>query len=105
MEINSRQSALVSCTVFYPIQFCISVSAGFVPFVGHFRTYPSEHTDSRGRLINYANVTWAQQHYREFNGLKSDYNNFIGWRRKPFQGETITIVGRYAQRLTMNDAS
>ena len=65
---------------------------------------PTEVTDdSRGRLINYANVTWAQQHYREFNGLKSDYKSFIGWRRKPFQGETITIVGPYAQRLTIND--
>jgi lysophospholipase L1-like esterase len=61
--------------------------------------------DSRARLPNYANVTWATQHYRELRQLKSDYKSFIGWRRKPFQGETINIGGRYAQRRTINDGT
>jgi hypothetical protein len=59
--------------------------------------------DSRARLPNYANVTWATQHYRELGQLKSDYKSFIGWRLKPFRGETINIGGRYAQRQTIND--
>jgi lysophospholipase L1-like esterase len=59
--------------------------------------------DPRGRLPNYANVTWAPQHYRELHQLKTDYKSFIGWRRMPFRGETITIGGRYSQRRTIND--
>jgi hypothetical protein len=47
--------------------------------------------DVRARLPNYANVTWATQHYRELSQLKSDYKSFIGWRHEPFQGETINI--------------
>ena len=57
------------------------------------------------RLPNYANVTWAKQHYNELSQLKSDYKSFIGWRRKPFQGDTINIGGRYAQRRTINDGT
>jgi hypothetical protein len=59
--------------------------------------------DLRARLPNYANVTWAMQHYRELGQLKADYKSFIGWRLKPFQGETINIGGRYAQRQTINN--
>jgi lysophospholipase L1-like esterase len=61
--------------------------------------------DGRARLPNYATVTWATQHYREFNQLKSNYKSFIGWRRKEFHGETINIGGRYSQRLTINDGA
>ncbi len=61
--------------------------------------------DSPARLPNYATVTWAMRHYRELSQLKSDYKSFIGWRRKPFQGETINIGGRYAQRRTINDGT
>jgi hypothetical protein len=61
--------------------------------------------DGRARLPNYAKVTWATQHYREFSQLKTNFKSFIGWRRKPFHGETINIDGRYAQRLTINDGA
>ena len=57
--------------------------------------------DPRAMLPNYANVTWAAQHYRELASLRSDYKSFIGWRRKPFQGETVNVGGRYAQRRTI----
>src|SRR5690242_9364552 len=59
--------------------------------------------DLRARLPNYANLTWATQHYRELGQLKAHYKSFIEWRQKPFQGETINIGGRYAQRRTIND--
>ena len=58
--------------------------------------------DPRGRLPNYANVSWAPQHYRELNQLKTNYKSFIGWRREPFRGETINVGGPYGQRLTVN---
>jgi hypothetical protein len=61
--------------------------------------------DPRARLPNYANVTWAPQHYREFNQTKIDYKSFIGWRHSPFHGETINVGGPYAQRLTINQGT
>src|SRR5262245_14285221 len=66
---------------------------------------PQETDDPRGRLPIYTKVTWGPQHYREFSQLKSEYKSFIGWRRKPFHGETIDIGGPYAQRRTINDGT
>jgi hypothetical protein len=59
--------------------------------------------DSRARLPNYAGVSWAEQHFRELAQLKTSYKSYIGWRRKPFEGETIVVAGPYAQRQTGND--
>jgi lysophospholipase L1-like esterase len=61
--------------------------------------------DPRARAPNYANVTWAPQHFRELKQATWDYRSFIGWRRRPFQGETITVGGRYGQRRTINDGT
>jgi lysophospholipase L1-like esterase len=61
--------------------------------------------DPRSLLPNYASLTWATQHYREFKRLETSYKSFIGWRRKPFSGETINIIGRYGQRRTINVAT
>jgi hypothetical protein len=63
--------------------------------------------DPSSHLPNYANIDWAEQHYRELEQaqLKSDttdFKSFIGWRRKPFSGETINVGGPYAQRRTVN---
>jgi hypothetical protein len=58
--------------------------------------------DPRGQLPNYANVSWAPQHYREYHQLKTDYKSFVGWRQEPFRGQTVNISGPYAQRLTIN---
>jgi hypothetical protein len=33
---------------------------------------------------------------------KADFKSFIGWRRKPFSGETINVEGPYRQRRTIN---
>jgi lysophospholipase L1-like esterase len=66
---------------------------------------PTPADDPRGRLPNYEKVTWARQHFLEFNQLKSNYKSFIGWRRQAFQGETIAIGGPYSQRRTINDGT
>jgi hypothetical protein len=47
--------------------------------------------DSRLTLPNYKDIAWAEQHFREFSGLRSTYHDFIGWRRAPFEGQTIKI--------------
>lgn len=47
--------------------------------------------DSRAQLAVYADVPWADQHFREFRAQETGYADFIGWRRKPFNGQTITV--------------
>jgi hypothetical protein len=36
---------------------------------------------------------------------RTDFKSFIGWRRKPFHGETINVEGTYAQRRTINNGA
>jgi hypothetical protein len=62
--------------------------------------------DPSGHLPNYAGIDWAVQHFREMDQLqqaRTDFKSFVGWRRKPFNGETINIGGPYAQRRTINN--
>jgi hypothetical protein len=55
----------------------------------------------KGRLPNYAAITWAGTHFAEFDALGANYVSYIGWRRTPFKGETINLVGPLAQRATV----
>ncbi len=55
------------------------------------RQMRSADRDERADLAVYHDVAWAKTHFREFSGLSSIYQDFIGWRRAPFAGETITI--------------
>jgi len=48
-------------------------------------------TNYRASLSNYKEFRWAEQHFREFASLKTEYRDFIAWRRLSFQGETINI--------------
>jgi hypothetical protein len=64
--------------------------------------------DPSARLPNYADIDWAVQHYHELDqaqltSARTDFKSFIGWRRKPFNGETINVGGPYAQRRTINN--
>lgn len=59
---------------------------------------------SMAALPNYAGVDWARTHFQEFAALSSRYISYIGWRREPYQGKTITLTGPYAQRATVGAA-
>src|SRR5690606_24967636 len=50
---------------------------------------PSE--DPRARLPNYQGVDWAPTHFREFVELQTVHHSYVGWRRLPYRGATITI--------------
>lgn len=50
---------------------------------------PSE--DPRARLPNYEGVDWAPTHFREFVELQTVHHSYVGWRRLPYRGATITI--------------
>lgn len=60
-----------------------------------------EPVDPRGELAIYDNMEWSSTHFREFNGLETQYRDFIGWRRAPFVGETITIDERGVRQTTL----
>jgi hypothetical protein len=55
-------------------------------------------------LPNYAGVDWARTHFLEFGSLRSNYMSYIGWRREPFRGKTITLEGPYARRASVGSA-
>ena len=48
-------------------------------------------SDPRALLPNYQDKDWARRHFEEFASLRTSYQDFIGWRRAPFAGMTITI--------------
>lgn len=69
----------------------------------------SKRVDSRAYLPNYKNISWAKKHFQEFHQLPTEYKSYIGWRRLPYQGETINIESngiRYTpQSEFVNDSS
>ena len=48
--------------------------------------------DARSELPHLVEFDWAPKHFEEFNGLETDYQAYYGWRRRPFTGETITVM-------------
>ncbi len=47
--------------------------------------------DKRAELPNYNGLDWADIHFKEFNSIPTEYRSYIGWRRLPYQGKTVTI--------------
>src|SRR5262245_6354095 len=64
----------------------------------------SSKSERMANLPNYAGVSWTRTHFEEFHFLQSRYMSYIGWRREPFRGKTITLEGPYAQRATVGSA-
>jgi len=64
------------------------------------------HVDPRSALPNYRNHPWARKHFDEFSRLQTTYHDFIVWRRKQFQGETINIdIGGFRRHQFGEDSS
>jgi hypothetical protein len=51
----------------------------------------SERGSKRAHLINYQATPWAAEHFKEVEEIESGYLGYVGWRRKPFSGRTVTI--------------
>lgn len=65
--------------------------------------------DPSGRLPNYAGIPWGEQHFRDMDRIArrpapTDFQSFVGWRRRPFASETVNVEGAYRQRRTINSA-
>lgn len=79
-------------TAFFAIPVVDAISTGI--------TALTRRPDQRGLLPNYADIPWAGRHFEELRRLSTDYESFTGWRRRPFQGTTITVQAGTQTRQT-----
>ena len=56
--------------------------------------------DARAQLVNYQNAPWAVRHFAEYRALRTEFVSYLGWRRRPFTGETINIDASLRIRQT-----
>lgn len=63
----------------------------------------SEEADASASLPNFESFPWASDHFREYSLLTEDYFDYFGWRRRDFDGATITITG--GLRMTIEGAA
>lgn len=68
----------------------VLIAAGFGVVHGYKALF-GRSEDRRAHLVNYQNHDWARRHFVEFKALATDYRSYYAWRRKPFEGETITV--------------
>lgn len=83
--INIRNFLLLICIVYISI-----------PLIGSSlrltkEIFGSEKDLRKANLPNYVNVPWAKALSREQSELWVDYMSFIGWRTRPFTGETVNV--------------
>jgi hypothetical protein len=76
------------------------VAVGAVVLLTLPRNVSEEFRFGRASLPNYAGVAWADRHFDELKEQERTYYSYIGWRRRPYSGETINIVGILGERLT-----
>jgi hypothetical protein len=61
--------------------------------------------DERANLPNYADdKETAKLYFQEFNQLPTQFEQFIGWSRKPFHGKTININAK-GDRIHKNETT
>lgn len=75
----------------------------------HRAHYLFTHGDPRAGLPGYDRYNWAKQHFEEFNQVTATYRSYVGWRGKPFNGNTIQVDGsgirHTEQSLLISDSS
>jgi len=92
---------------------CISIALYFSIPIAYFITNSLRFSlassvlssDNRADLPNYERLPWAKKHFQEFNALQTDYYSYVGWRRRPFAGETINIENERRIRHTPQTAT
>ena len=73
------------------ILFLLLISLFIFPYLINKLLNNFSTEDYRASLINYKNIEWAQDHFREFYELKTSYKDFYTWRRNTYNGSTINI--------------
>jgi hypothetical protein len=95
----------VLCTLLVLVNVGAFVTSLLLP-KGEAASAAGEAKDSpQTRYPNMAALAWAPTHFGELDRLAMRYHSFVGWRRKPFQGETITIDERGIRQSTDDPGS
>ena len=89
--IKLLKLAAVNILVFLGILLFLNFTAIAIYQLSNLRIFSHAHTNTQCRLPNYKNIEWACAHFKEVNELQSEYRSYIGWRRLPYRGQTITI--------------
>ena len=104
-----RLFRIVAINLLVLLLLIVGINLLLVIAYGGYQLVKSEHDDTRGELPNYAGHTWANQHFREHNSLDTEYRSYVGWRRLPFEGETIAIddegIRKTVQHPDVSDSS
>lgn len=93
-------NALVVCVLLALVAF---VPPAIVDFYRLLRWHIVPSADPYSGLPNYANSPWSKKHFQEFATLQSQYYDFIVWRSKAFNGETVHIDDRGYRRHSETD--
>ena len=81
----------VNIAVFFGFALVLYFSIPVVDLIGKAVRSIWPTIDKRGTLANYAGQPWAAVHFAEMQAQKTDFIAYLGWRRRPFQGQTITV--------------
>jgi hypothetical protein len=80
----------------------LEISAGVLSWVISTDEDTAPPANFKLNLSYYQSQDWSRQYWREFNAAeKYRYQPFVGWRRPPFEGETIH-VDETGRRVTPN---
>lgn len=94
---------LIVFLILFASLFVTPLSKNLKSFIG--LTPQNQEKIPTHNLPNYKSSPWAKKHFDEFKKLSVDYFDFIGWRRKSFKGDTITIDEQGFRRHDKNISS
>ena len=86
-----RRTLAVNVAVFLGLALVLYFAIPTVDLIGKAVRPIWPTIDQRGALPNYAGQPWAAVHFAEMQAQKTDFMAYLGWRRRPFQGQTITV--------------
>ncbi|MDY6802250.1 MAG: hypothetical protein SXA11_00370 [Cyanobacteriota bacterium] len=97
MMKNAGKIIIVNIAITLLLLFAVNLASETVMLVYGLAEQQAnaDRVDERANLPNYAgDRDTAKRHFQEFDRLVTRFEPYIGWSRKPFEGETIHIDHR-----------
>ena len=82
--MNIRNTLILFCCIYFAIPIVHESVAAIK------RAFFAK-DDPRASLPSYRDLPWATEYFKEFEQLDWEFQPFVGWRRKPFTGNTIKL--------------
>jgi len=102
---SGLRTFLVNVAVFVGLGLAVFFAIPVVDLAGKALRHLSPPADRLALLPNYAGQDWARMHFAEMQKLQTDFMSYYGWRRRPFQGQTITVEPGTQTRRTTQDGT